>query len=365
VSDKAEEVKASYPAFGEYEAHPLLAYFPAGSATDVGALEASVLKVGVQTPLTIWKDAKGRTWLVDGRTRQEAARLAYNRLVDAGEPPVAENGVPIQPAVWELAGDQQDMFRYVQGSHIRKHYTESQKAVYGVRVYYYLFRQQHGKRLPPDTVAEVKLGGLDSDELARVTGSNRAYVQIVRAIVRAGNGDDLLDAAQTGTITVKQVKSMYEARQAAPAAGAVEDGPPPEPEPVGEADVVKDGNGNPVTDDKLAEKFRARGAFRAVSKMIADVGRAVEKLSKAPGGENIDFEAVDKSLVAVWNGLRQLMPHEPCGDCAGAGKVDGKKCKRCGKTGYLTPAILKAEKAAAKKGGAQKPEPEPEPAGAA
>ncbi|MCU9611751.1 ParB/Srx family N-terminal domain-containing protein, partial [Escherichia coli] len=71
------------PDFKFYEPHPYLGMFPTETDDDLLSVKDSVGKIGVVQRLRVWVDAKGREWLIDGRTRQRAASEVWREMVDA------------------------------------------------------------------------------------------------------------------------------------------------------------------------------------------------------------------------------------------------------------------------------------------
>ena len=82
------------PSVRPLEPHPLAAAFPAPSDDEYQALAASVAADGVRTPVVVWDDRDGRTWMLDGIHRQRAAIAAGRTLpytqVAADTDPVRE-----------------------------------------------------------------------------------------------------------------------------------------------------------------------------------------------------------------------------------------------------------------------------------
>jgi hypothetical protein len=321
-----------------YEPHPMLGMFPEANEYDRRSMERAVEESGVQQPIVVWKDAKARMWVVDGRTRQAAALAVYNKLTKDGKDPLAENGRPIQPQTFEFVATADELLDYMKRTHIRKHYSPGQKSAMGVRVYYYELLKLNGKKKVPDDVDdEMKWdGALTAEQLADVWGTNHYYIRICKMLFR--KAADLLDAVAAGMIPPAKARAQLNERMNGTAVD--EEG---DPEAPGEAPEVTDGHGKEVP-PHLVEKFRARASFRAFDRTISTAMKQVETLSQNPGGEFIDVGALTKVLRVARNQAKKVQPEEPCGACDGKGHLPGQrhKCKKCMGHGFLCKMILKA-----------------------
>lgn len=342
MSDKTDddEVQAEAPKFEFFEPHPFLTIFPVAGTDDLAWIEQDVAQVGVREELVLWKDNKSRVWLIDGRNRQTAANVVFQRKVDAAEEPVAANGVSLQPNTRFFDGTFDEMTEYVKGTHVRRNYSASQKAAVGVRLYYFNYRAKHKGRLPTPQQEVQFEAGTGADDLAKASGVNPYYIRICRRLYR--EADDLLDAVASGVTSAQRAQAAFKKRKSGvPDDQADEDD---ETDKGGDAgQVVKDSDGADVPEN-LVDAFRSRGAYRAVSKSITKIQADVAKLAAQPGGDWLDVEVLDKRLAAVKKELRKAKPHVICARCAGKGKVNRWECTTCDGKGYLSAGIDQAAK---------------------
>lgn len=345
MSEEATPEPAKVPEFTYYKPHPLLEFFPPPNEDDLGAMQADVRKVGVQSDIVIWRDAKSRPHLIDGRTRQEASAREYARKIEAGESPVAENGISLQPSVFEFEGTQEEAFRFMERTHIRKHYSPGQKAAMGVRLHYREWKAENGGRLPPVEKEQEDEKFTSPEELGKRFGCNHYYIRICRRLYR--NAMDLLDAVAMGVIPPGKAEAQYKVRAAAGAPGSAEEETDDEPKAAKDPAKVKDGHGQEVP-EKLADKFRARAAYRVAKNHLEDASRAMETLAASGVGTDWFDQAMFARAIRAANAvLDKSAPHEVCTMCEGHGfkqRHKDRPCPRCGTHGYVCKAILAAEK---------------------
>jgi len=343
----ADDAGGAAPQFVYYNPHPILGLFPEPTEGELAAMEVDVAAEGIRSQIVLWTDPRNRTFLIDGRTRQTAASRAFQKKVEANEPPLAANGEPLQPPVYHFTGDLDAVYRFVQGTHIRKHYQPGQRAAMGVMQHYYELKQKTGGRLPTLENEMKRPDAVDAKTLAVRFNCNEYYIRICRRLYR--EAFDLLQSVAAGVIPPQKAEAQLNTREAGPVeddGGAAGDAGPAPP---GQPDAVLDANKQPVP-EQLEEKFKARAGFAVVVNHLEDARRAATKLAALPGGEWLDLEAFDRVVGAAVKSAKNTQPHTPCADCDGRGHPKGQrwKCKRCEGRGYVCRAVLVAEQAAAK-----------------
>lgn len=361
TSATAEAPASAPPKFREYEHHPLLKLFPTGSEEDLSAMAQSVAEKGVQQRIRIWKDQKGKWWLIDGTVRQEGSRRAFQAAVEADppRPPLAANGLPLQPEVEEFFGTPDDVYQFIKTTHVRKHYSPGQKAAVGVQLYYFEYKKTHHGKLPTPQQEVEGENALTARELALLYGVNEYYIRICRQLYR--EAPDLFTSVAMGVIPPPKAKAELTARQkgnSPDAPGEGEDGEDVQPaaagagEDAGEADEqLEDAEGTQVPDNQK-ETFKAKAVFKLLRR---DLGKAKEKvatLTSMDAGAFIDVQAIEKQFDALMKHMHSAEPHVVCPACEGRKHQKGQRyeCKVCTGTGFLSRAFhaqyKKAQKAA-------------------
>lgn len=345
------------PTFEAYRPHPYLGMFPPSQEVDLQMMQASVAEVGVRQKLKLWADPQGRTYLIDGRTRQEGAERAFRDFLAARDPalppadPVARNGLPIQPEVEYFQGTLQEVYEYVKSTHVRKHYTQGQKAAMGVRLHYHEYKQQHGSKLPTPMQEALADGGHTAVELGLQFGCNEYYIRICRQLYREAM--DLLDAVAIGAVTPpKAVKALADRKAA--------DGGTPAEDDDGSGGAVPPASGKAADDGRVLDDagvevpehaqdaFRAGAVYELAGKALGRLKKDLTTLAGGPGGAYLDRAILAAQLNAVRKHLAEARPTFVCPMCGGKGKNNRWDCKRCKATGYTCGL---ADAAAAQAGG--------------
>lgn len=344
------------PDFKFYEPHPYLGMFPTETDDDLLSVKDSVGKIGVVQRLRVWVDAKGREWLIDGRTRQRAASEVWREMVDAEAvkmrqagstgliaDPVAENGVPIQPEVEYFTGTLAQVAEFVNTSHVRKHYTSGQKAAYGVKLHYFEHKEAHHGRLPSTASEEDDEGGRSAAALAKRFGANDWYIRICRQLFR--EAPDLLDSVAMAVTNPKSAFRELQARRLKKADGDTAEDAGENPDEMQEE--VKDDAGVTVP-DKCRPAFAQRVAFSVAKKQLTKIKQECEKLAGTEGGKFLDFSVLEQQFKAIQRHLEECRPVLVCTKCGGRGKNNRWDCARCKGSGVVCKLVQKAEAEAAK-----------------
>lgn len=341
---KAEEkaAEAAKPVFREFPTHPLLAFFPGPTDSEVKMLRASIKDRAVQQRVRVWQDARGDWHLIDGRTRQTAARLEFEQALAEGRPPVALNGLPLQPEAEPFVGSLDDVREFIKDANTRKNYTSGQRAAIGVGIYYHEYKMAHGDKLPDIMQEMQEEGSATAEELSVRYDTNVWYVVICRQLYR--EAPDLYESVCMGvTSPVKAMDQLKERRGASAPTAPGDDASDETPT----AEVIKDESGAVVPDD-VVEAFRSVAAFDTIKKTLRDCRSEAQKLSSEPGGEHLDYDVLEKQFNALLGHMTAAAPYLICTKCKAKGRTGGHGCKRCSETGYVTRAVVKAEEKAAK-----------------
>lgn len=333
------------PEFASYKAHPILSLFPAPTDLDLQMMEHSVAKEGVIDQIVAWEAPNGHAWLIDGRTRQGAAERAFAKKVDAGEPPVAENGRPLQPEVFWFEGTLEEVYAFISKTHIRKNYTQGQKCAMVVKQHYYEYKQAHGGRLPSLEDELAKEGAVTAEMLAARAGGNIHYARICRRLYR--ERPDLLDSVAMA------VTSPGDADKLSKKGGAAVEEDKNDPEPPTDPEIVRDASRQEVPKN-LEDAFRGVSSFRVVQQHLEDAISAATKIAGTEAGVWFDLELFTSLAKGAQLYSKKSAPHLICEPCAGKGRERYARvdCERCKGSGYVSKSVLEAEKKAAKSGGA-------------
>lgn len=342
MSRKADDEADVKPQFIRYKPHPMLALFPPPTEADLSMMEEDVKEHGVTNEIVLWEHPNTNVFLIDGRTREEAAFRAFMKKVDAGEAPNATNGIALQPGVFWFKGDLNDVYRFISKTHIRKNYSQAQKAVMVVRQHYYEYKAVHGNRLPSLEDEMAKPGAVSAEELARRGGVNIHYVRVVRRLYR--DRPDLLDSVAIGAVQVNEADRMSKHKV------AEEELPADAPAPAKDPEVVRDGQRNEVPKN-LEDAFRACSSYRVIAAHLDDAITAAGKLAGTEGAVWFDVELFTGLVQGAVKMAKESAPHIMCVDCEGKGRPRYARadCTRCKGSGYVSKGFLKSEKKA--KGG--------------
>lgn len=350
---------AAKPVYREFDHHPLLKLFPTGSEEDISAMHRSVAEKGVQQKIRVWKDPKGKTHLIDGTVRQAGAKRAFLEKTEADPPlpPVAANGLDIQPEYEEFFGTPDEVYQFIKTTHVRKHYTPGQKAALGTQLYYFEYKKAHGNKLPDPQIEVTGEGALTARELALLYGVNEYYIRICRQLYR--EAPDLFEAVAMGVTPPPKAKAELERRKAGnvPGAPGEEDGDGTDAKDVGKdagevADQMEDAEGNAVPDNQV-DAFKTRAVFKQLRRELTKLKGQAGSLAASDGGSYLDQKGLDAQFAALIAHLSGAEPQVVCPVCGGKGHKPGKRhaCDHCDQVGYLSRTAHANAKRAATKGG--------------
>ncbi|MGL6094461.1 MAG: hypothetical protein ACRC7O_01500, partial [Fimbriiglobus sp.] len=117
-----------------YHHHTVAAMFPRHNPDEDASLERSIRESGVHTPLVLWKDPKGKVWLIDGLTREEISQ----RLLKEGVTKAA-NGASIALTPDKFVyfeGTPATVVSFIEGLNLsRRNLNSAQRAAIGVQTY--------------------------------------------------------------------------------------------------------------------------------------------------------------------------------------------------------------------------------------
>lgn len=329
------------PKFQFIEPHPLLSMLPMAQPIEITAMQHSILNVGVQEPLRVWRDSKGKQWLIDGRCRQAAAELAFNSKVlsDPPEPAVAANGVALQPETDEFQGTIDDVYNYLKLKMTRKDYTQGQRSAIGVKLYYFEYKKSHSGRLPNPQAEVEGEGALTAEELAKINGVNSYYIVICRQLYR--EAPDLLDQVASGVLPPAKAKAALAERQRVASPDLPGDIREEEEDGVDKrsdgGDSYTDSDGIPVP-DILVAVWQDKAAFGALRTQLSGIRAKIQAVASSKAGGGIEEDVIDKQVEAVMKHLHGAEPLVVCPACNGHGrqKFQRDACGTCGGKGYLT-----------------------------
>lgn len=293
----------------------MAAVFPLPSPEEYAAIKEDVIQRGFIHPAVHWEDAKGDSWLIDGRTRDRIA----SELEKAGIKRSAD-GKDIKLVRVNYHGTEADAVRYVRSLNLtRRALDSSQKAAAAVLAGD-LYRRYKAKEDGVDlTDVEAEDEGDMASRVAKEAGTNRAYVFQCQRLHK--KHPHLLQAVLAG---------LYKVTEATKRATRIEAGLPEE-EPEGgiepvevdpekpNGEVILDGLRNPVEPDLIAT-FRFRNTVKEVRKSINTAIEAVREACEGIGAKNVSFQAVKADANNVVRHLEDHQPHAPCPHCSGTGK---------------------------------------------
>jgi len=359
--EDGDPTAAPKPKFREFDHHPLLKLFPTGSEEDISAMHRSVAEKGVQQKIRVWKDPKGKVWLIDGTVRQAGAKRAFLEKVEADPPlpPLAANNLDIQPEFDEFFGTQDEVYQFIKTTHVRKHYTPGQKAALGTQLYYYEWKKAHGNKLPDPQIEVTGDGALTARELALLYGVNEYYIRICRQLYR--EAADLFEAVAMGVTPPPKAKAELERRKAGNVPGA----PGEEEEGAAEenarnagkdagdvADQMEDAEGNAVPENQV-DAFKTRAVYKQLRRELTKLKGQAGSLAASDGGAYLDQQGLDAQFSALLAHLSGAEPQVVCPQCHGKGHKPGQRhaCDHCDQVGFLSRTANANKKRAAKKNG--------------
>ena len=343
--------KIAAPVFKSYQPHPLMTLWPESGSDDLNSMKEDIRKRGVQQKLKIWRDPKGREFLIDGRTRQTAAEEVFNEIVSSSETPPARveslAGTLIQPEVEVFAGAEADVFAYIQMTHCRKHYSAGQKAALGVRIHYYEYKNSHKGKLPDIATETGEADGKTAQELAARFGCNEYYIRICRQLYR--EAPDLLDAVAANVMSPKRAEGEMMKRKAAKVNGVnLGDDSTPE-EPAASSDgredagaELTDDDGNPVP-ESCKDAFEVVALFNQLAQAAKRMKKDMKRLSESAGGAFVEIASFNAVINSALSHISSARPSRICNRCQGKKKVNRWDCTRCKASGYVCAAVEKAE----------------------
>ena len=310
----------------KYKIHEMAEAFPLPTPDEYAALKANVQAVGFINPKVMWRDKKGATWLIDGRTRDR-----IETELDKAGIYSAANGANLSCTVVFFEGTESEAVEYVRGLNLlRRSLTSAQRAAVAV-LSGGMYARYRTKESGSELVDPEEETGDRAERLAKEAGTNRQYVFDCEKL----NTDqpDLLQRVLAGTLSIPNAKKIAARR----AAGLSDEPDPNEPPVTVEADPepeeVLDAFKNPVLKElRAAFMFRekVRAAKATVKKLVAELESACE----GDGGKNVSYQTIKAEAGNVVRHLEDHMPHAPCPYCSGTGKSaqageEKKKCPEC------------------------------------
>ncbi len=326
-----------------FPAHLWADLVPLMKAEEFGALREDVRARGIEKPIVLWKDSKGRDWLLDGRNR----RMAGEKVMETGG--MADGSSLMVPVQWIEAGDHEALM-FVMRTNVNRRQLES-----GQRAAVCVLAELDAGKIKGKKKKAGNGEGNDGELQAALAGTNRAYYFDCRTL--GLEAPDLLIQVRDGALTVpKAIKKLAERKEAysksvlggedgeqeaeatEPVDGGAEDGEA--------APVILDGEKNPVSDE-FRPVFAVRHDVKLAVSALKSVALQVQAICGSKGGAHYEEQPLLTALKEVAKALADGQPHVVCPTCAGSGKQPGKprtECHTCGGIGNLHKAGFKLYK---------------------
>lgn len=314
-----------------YRVHDMASVFPLPTPEEYSAIKANVRQIGFIFPKVMWKDEKGSTWLIDGRTRDRIETELYKEGAEK-----AENGKSLTCPVAMFSGTESEAVEYVRGINLtRRQMTSAQKAAAAVLSgsLVRMYRMKAEGRTVSDDKEEDE--GDTATKLADSAGTNRAYVFDCQRLHK--DHPDLLQNVLGGAMSLPEAKKVAGRRKEGLPDKPPEGGETPvevQPKPDAKPEDIYDGLKNVVHEDHVAA-FKMRDQVRKHRKVINTLIAEIESDCDAAGGKMFSLQAMKADLSNCRRHLEDHQPHSPCPYCSGTGRdpeqpPDGrKKCNKC------------------------------------
>lgn len=313
-----------------YRVHDMASVFPLPTPEEYAAIKANVQQIGFIFPKVMWKDEKGATWLIDGRTRDRVETELSKAGVEK-----AENGKSLTCPVAMFSGTEADAVDYVRGINLtRRAMTPAQKAAAAI-LSGSLSRMYKLKAEGRDVSDDSEEEGDTATRLADQAGTNRAYIFDCQKLYK--ENPDLLQNVLSAAMSIPEAKKVAGRRKEGLPDKPPEAGETPiavEPQPAKKEEEIYDGLKNVVHEDQVAA-FKIRDQVRAHRKVLNTLIASIEADCEAPGGKMFSLQAMKSDLSNCRRHLEDHQPHAPCPYCSGTGRdpeqpPDGrKKCNKC------------------------------------
>ncbi len=342
------------------QSHEAANLLPMLNEEDRAGLKESIERHGVLDPVVMFKGK-----ILDGRNRMqiceelnaEGKRRKVMRVLpgENGEPEEAvEEEVLYTPPIVEFQGGEQEALEFVIAKNMhRRHLNGSQKAVVAVRAFFLgkknlIKARRKGASLSTmlNEVADVESmpSGDIANWVAKIGGTNRAYVFRVLSIAEAPGGDAYLDDIMKCKFSVNAALADIKAKESASKVeGDVAD--EGEKESAENAvPVVLDGRKKAVPEE-FWPVFNARDDFKQVDQKLRLLANDVKALCEGEGGayaHSTEFLSLVTSLRRL---LKETQPHTVCPQCDGRGHEEGstrKTCTLCKRAKYVSKLVYEA-----------------------
>jgi rubrerythrin len=328
--------------------HNICSMFPEMTPEERANTKASIMSVGVLSPITLWKDKDGSEFVIDGRNRVSIV----NELQAEG---FLFHGTPIIETVKTemFSGTKAELLQAVCGKNFaRRHLNSSQKAAIAVRA----------DKLNQSWSTKGELE-LTAQQIADATGTNRDYVFKARKIYEVN--PNLLDFAISGKMTVDAIMKLIKKATASNVdltkkkTGELDSVleainstlPTTEGESVTEVEPIVDGFGKEV-DGPLYDVFanfakesqEKIDEINALSRKIFGT-KETTGLLQSTGFEWCDEKEIRSAIDKLKQAIRGGRPHVPCPYCSGSGKnirKPSQPCPVCEESGFVPEYVIDA-----------------------
>lgn len=338
----------------EYQVHPFALAYPINSA-DEEMIRASILKVGVLDPVTLWRCGDGGgAMILDGRTRQKIVLALHNEGVVT-----AENGEDINLRFEFFSGSEVDAVVFVRAKNLqRRHLSAGQVAAMAV------ISERQIDEIMESQGAKVRVPGDSIGRTAELAGASRTYVAQCRYILDHDPDqiNSVVNGEETPTAVSNRIRLRMKGHSAPSSPPPVEsqtesNGNPSSPAPAESKSAssganapkesgekkpkkVKDGNGKEVPED-LEEVFQAREVFSEIDEWLKNLWKRIESLGDGPGGAYLPVRQFKAEFNQMRGWIRDSSPHSPCPYCGGVRVVNGNACGQCNGCGYMDSLTYK------------------------
>lgn len=357
------------------EVHKCVKNFPPMTEEEYNALKNSVRELGLQTPVTVWKDANGKSWVIDGRNRVKVLNELMKEKVRK-----ALNGEELVLKAVPFEGTESEAIHWASSLNgNRRNVSSSQLAMSATLSYLdELDALKSELKAQGKEVPKRDPNGDIAERLAKAHGTNRQYIfdclyivdvshQIAQKVVK---GEKSIPEALRGAKrkekdlvpfpTPEQKREEEEGdkerseptpqpkatggasskkgddKQSGKASGS-ESGTTPEPEPEAEKlPPVYDGLKQEVSEEHR-EIFQARDEVREICKAIANARALFDNYARGDGGSWCKQDETVADFLSLMNRIRKTQPYCICPYCDGVGKLERedkktgeKKLAKCG-----------------------------------